>query len=282
MIDHMKFLSSLSEKGEMMRITIAALALAIAAIPVQAQDWPVADMNDHIEQTNFIVGNHCSGTLISLEHRLILTNEHCTKKYIRHRQEDFVDAEGVVKQRKVEQREEVQVSQRFYDRHKLVTQNSYIGDIVDFDEKFDLAIIQLRQTKLLQTRAARIFTGDQVYRGETVYAIGNPMMLDASVTRGIISNVNRLIQVGRDRLPYFQMDAGIVGGSSGGALYNSDGLLIGVPAAAAAGTSVGLAIPYYTVQEFLAANCFHDVYGAEPVAKCAKDDPAKDSPEKGE
>ena len=117
-----------------MRMVLMALFMALATPFAAADEWPVADLNDHIEQTNFIVGNHCSGTLISLEHRLILTNEHCVNKYIRHRQEDFVDEEGIVQKRKVEYRDDVEVSQRFYDRHKLVTQTAYIGDIVDFDE----------------------------------------------------------------------------------------------------------------------------------------------------
>lgn len=244
-----------------MKLTTIITALALSATSAFA--WEVEDLNDHIEQTNFIVGNHCSGTLISVEHRLVLTNEHCTNKYVRTRNEKVVNDEGIITDVKVQQFNDVPVSQKVYKDHKLVSQSSYIGDLVDFEAETDLSLIQLRVENLPHTREAEFFTGDRVYRGEVAYAIGNPMMLDASVTKGIVSNVNRLVRVGRDERAYYQMDAGIVGGSSGGSLYNEDGLLIGVPAAAARGTSVGLAIPYNIVQNFLKKNCYEELWNEE-------------------
>lgn len=241
-----------------MKLTTIIAALALTATSALA--WDVEDLNDHIEQTNFIVGNHCSGTLISVEHRLVLTNEHCTSKYVRTRNEKVVSDKGVVSDVKVQYFDDVPVSQKVYKDHKLVSQSSYIGDLVDFEAETDLSLIQLRIENLPHTREAEFFTGDRVYRGEVAYAIGNPMMLDASVTKGIVSNVNRLIRVGADERAYYQMDAGIVGGSSGGSLYNENGLLIGVPAAAARGTSVGLSIPYTVVQSFLKENCYEELW----------------------
>lgn len=244
-----------------MKLTSIIAAITLSATSAFA--WEVEDLNDHIEQTNFIVGNHCSGTLISVEHRLILTNEHCTNKYVRARTEKVVNEKGVVSDVRMQYFDDVPVSQKVYKDHKLVSQSSYIGDLVDFEAETDLSLIQLRIENLPHTREAEFFTGDRVYRGEVAYAIGNPMMLDASVTKGIVSNVNRLIQVGRDERAYYQMDAGIVGGSSGGSLYNNDGLLIGVPAAAARGTSVGLSIPYTVVQRFLKDNCYEELWNDE-------------------
>lgn len=246
-----------------MKLTSIITALALSASSALA--WEVEDLNEHIEQTNFIVGDHCSGTLISVEHRLVLTNEHCTNKYVRTRSDKVVNDKGVVSDVKVQYFDDVPVSQKVYKDHKLVSQSSYIGDLVDFEVETDLSLIQLRVENLPHTREAEFFTGDRVYRGEVAYAIGNPMMLDASVTKGIVSNVNRLIRVGRDERAYYQMDAGIVGGSSGGSLYNEDGLLIGVPAAAARGTSVGLAIPYNIVQSFLKDNCYEELWNEETV-----------------
>ena len=56
-----------------MRNLLAGIALLIAT---SASAWEVEDMNEAINQTNFIVGMNgkgfCSGTLISLEHRLVL------------------------------------------------------------------------------------------------------------------------------------------------------------------------------------------------------------------
>lgn len=255
-----------------MKVMALAIVTACAAAPVSA--WEVADMNDHIEQTNFIVADHCSGTLISVEHRLILTNEHCVGMFVNKERREVVDEDGFVNDKMVEVRKQVPVSQKVYDRHKLVSQSSYISEIVDFDTNIDLAILQLRQETLNKSREAELFTGDRVFRGETAYAIGNPMMLDASVTKGVISNVNRLLRVGGEERAYFQMDAGIVGGSSGGSLYNSSGQLIGVPAAAARGTSVGLAIPYYVVNDFLARNCYQELWDeeAESYEDCMAED----------
>ena len=244
-----------------MKLTTITAALALTASSALA--WEVEDLNEHIEQTNFIVGNHCSGTLISVEHRLVLTNEHCTSKYVSTVTEKVVDEKGVVQEVRMQRTQDVPVSQKVYKEHKLVSQSSYIGDLVDFDADTDLSLIQLRVDKLPQTREAEFFTGDQVYRGEVAYAIGNPMMLDASVTKGIVSNVNRLVQIGREERAYYQMDAGIVGGSSGGSLYNENGLLIGVPAAGARGTSVGLAIPYNIVMNFLESNCYSELWDTE-------------------
>jgi len=61
-------------------------------------------------------------------------------------------------------------------------------------------------------------------------------------------------------------------------LYNSDGELIGVPAASARGTMVGLAIPYTEIQQFLKENCYEEVYNPEAVAyeDCVKEDDEED------
>ncbi len=105
------------------------------------------------------------------------------------------------------------------------------------------------------------------------------MLLDASLTMGIISSVNRKLNVGGEEHDYIQMDAGIVGGSSGGALYNASGELVGVPASAAPGTIVGLAIPFESIQTFLEDNCYAHIYDATMPAhdECVK---AKEEAEK--
>ena len=114
-----------------MKLTSIITALALSASSALA--WEVEDLNEHIEQTNFIVGDHCSGTLISVEHRLVLTNEHCTNKYVRTRSDKVVNDKGVVSDVKVQYFDDVPVSQKVYKDHKLVSQSSYIGDLVDFE-----------------------------------------------------------------------------------------------------------------------------------------------------
>jgi serine protease Do len=60
--------------------------------------------------------------------------------------------------------------------------------------------------------------------GETVYAIGHPLGLDYTLTRGIVSAVDRRIDGHR----YLQIDAAINPGNSGGPLYDEQARLIGL------------------------------------------------------
>ncbi|WP_182377578.1 trypsin-like peptidase domain-containing protein [Nocardioides sp. WS12] len=72
--------------------------------------------------------------------------------------------------------------------------------------------------------------------GEQVVAIGSPFGLDATVTSGIVSALNRPVQVARDAngnvtaYPAIQTDAAINPGNSGGPLVNMDGQLVGINA----------------------------------------------------
>lgn len=236
----------------------------LMAMSTPAFAWEVAAMNRHVDQTNFIVGQGCSGTLIDGDHRLILTNYHCISDYVKSEEREVVALNGAVNTMKFEKLLDVPVSQKTYEDFKVVSQATYTGVIVAKDDSVDLALIQLRVTQLPYTMEAELFTGQKVYRGETAWAVGNPLGLDATVTRGTISSVNRMVAIGGVERPYFQVDVGIAPGNSGGALYNDVGELIGVPAAGAQGTSVGLAIPYTIIQEFLNEGCYQEAWDDSP------------------
>ncbi len=72
--------------------------------------------------------------------------------------------------------------------------------------------------------------------GEQVVAIGSPYGLDSTVTSGIVSALDRPVEVARDEsgnttaYPAIQTDAAINHGNSGGALVNMDGQLVGINA----------------------------------------------------
>jgi S1-C subfamily serine protease len=238
----------------------AILTITFLTTATAASAWDVPLMNRHVDQTNFIVGQGCSGTLIDGDHRLILTNYHCINDFVRSEEREVVALNGAVNTIKFEKLIDVPVSQKTYEDFKVVSQATYTGIIVAKDDSVDLALIQLRVTQLPYTMEAELFTGEKVYRGETAWAVGNPLGLDATVTRGTISSVNRMVAIGGVERPYFQVDVGIAPGNSGGALYNDEGILIGVPAAGAQGTSVGLAIPYTIIQEFLTENCYQEAW----------------------
>lgn len=236
--------------------------------------WPLASfgwsLNDTINNTNFIVDARCSGTLIDLEYRLVLTNYHCVRHKVReYTTEEVVD--GVVKDVRKERLLDVSVEQKAYDGYEQVGASEYMTEIVAKDQSRDLALLQLKAENIPHSIESELLPeGAEVKRGESAWAVGNPRMLDASVTKGIISSVTRQFRVPwaeNEKVAFLQYDGGIVGGNSGGALYNSQGYLIGVPAAGAEST-VGLAIPVDTVREFLNDSCWAIWEGAAMPDNC--------------
>jgi len=88
----------------------------------------------------------------------------------------------------------------------------------------DLAILKvedLEETKVKYTYFGDI---DSIKVGEGVFAIGNPLGLERTVTNGVISTVNRAFE----GLVYIQTNADINPGNSGGPLFNLAGEVIGV------------------------------------------------------
>ena len=90
--------------------------------------------------------------------------------------------------------------------------------------------------------------------GEIAIAIGNPLGYTNTITKGIVSAVDR--QVGDDTdIMYIQTDAAINPGNSGGALVNGKGELVGINTAKIADTRVegmGFAIPTDKMNEIVA------------------------------
>ena len=84
--------------------------------------------------------------------------------------------------------------------------------------------------------------------GEPAIAIGNPLGMEfrGTVTAGVISALNRTIDLGEQRFRLIQTDAAINPGNSGGALANADGQVIGINSAKIVVSGVegiGFAIP---------------------------------------
>jgi S1-C subfamily serine protease len=125
------------------------------------------------------------------------------------------------------------------------------AEVVGSDQLNDLAVLSVERTGL---PAINVRSEDEpLIVGEMVIAIGSPFGLDASVTSGIISALNREIAVdeaeegGRLVIPsVIQTDAAINPGNSGGALVDAQGQLVGINTAiltrSGASQGVGFAV----------------------------------------
>src|SRR5262245_45170908 len=106
-------------------------------------------------------------------------------------------------------------------RVKLPGGDAYkTSDLVDVDEAKDLAIVKVKGFKLA---VVTLGDSDKAETGEPVVAISSPEGLANSISTGVLSGVRRL-----DTHRVFQITAPISQGSSGGALFNSSGEVIGV------------------------------------------------------
>jgi S1-C subfamily serine protease len=267
-----------------MKTLFAAVVTLVLACSASLA-WDRDAMNRQIDQTNFIVARNCSGTLIDLKQKLILTNHHCIESFVKTTEREVADSEGVIKKVKREKLDDVPVVQRAYQGFETVGQATYVTRIVAHKQTRDLALLQIRADTIPQTLSSRVAgEASKAARGDHAFAVGNPNLLDATVTEGIISSVQRTFEFPwalGEKLPMLQYSGGLAGGSSGGALYNDGGELIGVPAAGYRSTTfLGLAIPASIIREFLAEFCFASAY--DPAADDAKCRADREKKEKGD
>jgi len=124
----------------------------------------------------------------------------------------------------------------------VLEEEEYPGRVVADDPVRDVALIELATTP--PGRPLSVCRG-RAHVGDTVYVIGTPLdeKLSATVTKGIVSQHRTL----RDQL-YYQTDAGINKGNSGGPAFNEQGEVIGIAVAAAfapggGGMGIGFLIP---------------------------------------
>jgi putative serine protease PepD len=159
--------------------------------------------------------------------------------------------------------------------------------IVGRDALTDLAVLKAQLPS--GTPAIHIGSAQSLSVGEPVVALGSPLGLAGTVTSGIVSALDRTVQVPAESdskallVAAVQTDAAINPGNSGGALVNCDGQLVGIPSAGAAvptstgepsgGGSIGLgfAIPVdsaVTVADEIIATgrATHSYFGLETLA----------------
>lgn len=113
------------------------------------------------------------------------------------------------------------------------------------DSQTDLAVIKVDLNNL---PVAEFGDSSQLQVGELAVAIGNPLGMEfaGSVTVGVISALNRSVEMDDRTMSLIQTDAAINEGNSGGALLNSQGQVIGINSVKIAASGVeglGFAIP---------------------------------------
>ncbi len=141
-------------------------------------------------------------------------------------------------------------------RVRLADGREAMGTVLGVDHDADLAVVRVNLAFL---RELPFGDNESVAVGDEVFAVGNPFGLQGTVSKGIISAVDRRnVAVGDD--PYeslLQTDAVISPGSSGGPLLNKRGEVIGINTARATNTGryegVGFAIPADRAQRIAAA-----------------------------
>lgn len=103
--------------------------------------------------------------------------------------------------------------------------------VVGFDEEFDLAVLKFDPAEVTLT-PARLGDSDQLAVGDRVYAVGNPMgYLLGSMSGGLVSALARDEAESGSALGLIQTDAVLNPGSSGGALLNESGQVVGITCA---------------------------------------------------
>ncbi|NOZ60586.1 MAG: Do family serine endopeptidase [Calditrichaeota bacterium] len=137
----------------------------------------------------------------------------------------------------------------------LSDNRSLDAKIVGADPLTELAVIKIDATDL---PAAKLGNSDSVKIGEWVLAVGNPLELKSTVTAGIVSAIGREIDIIDDNFGvenFIQTDATINPGSSGGALVNLSGEVIGINTAIATQSGYnqgyGFAIPINLAKQIL-------------------------------
>ena len=137
----------------------------------------------------------------------------------------------------------------------LYNGETYDAKVIGSDEDYDIAVL-----KIDVTGATPVVLGDssKVAIGESVAAVGNPLgELTFSMSEGIVSCVNRAINVDGTPFNMIQVDCSINPGNSGGPLMNLYGEVVGIVSAKYSSYSdttvegIGFAIPISDVQTII-------------------------------
>ena len=134
----------------------------------------------------------------------------------------------------------------YYSVHIENDDNTYMTDeVIKYHPLYDLAVIRIEK----RLDPIPVYKGQkELVRGQKVVAIGSPLGLFNSVSDGIISGFREV----KDGVVMIQFTAPISSGSSGGAVLNLYGEVIGISTAGIVeGQNINLAMDYKYINQFI-------------------------------
>jgi len=160
---------------------------------------------------------------------------------------------------------------------RLADGRQFNATLVGASPQHDLAVLKIGGVGFNAPGRVPIGTSADLQVGQNIFAIGNPFGLDWTLTKGIVSALDRSLpsENGPDIRHLIQTDAAINPGNSGGPLLDSAGRLIGIntaiysPSGASAGIS--FAVPVDTVMRVVPQLIASGPY-AQPVLGVESDE----------
>jgi serine protease Do len=122
--------------------------------------------------------------------------------------------------------------------------------IIATSAEWDIALLKIEDTKGRVFKTVPLGSTSDLRQGQHVFAIGNPLGLERSVSEGLISIPSRLI----DGRLFIQTTAQISPGNSGGPLFNMRGQVVGINNMKVSGfgaEGLGFAIPSAILRDFI-------------------------------
>lgn len=121
-------------------------------------------------------------------------------------------------------------------------------ELIAVNNHLDLALLKIPHPDDREFVYSPIEADEAIEVGQVVFAIGNPLGLERTLSLGVISTTQRSF----DGLSYIQTDAAINPGNSGGPLFNTRGEVVGITnMGILGGEALGFAIPARYVKDFI-------------------------------
>jgi len=226
-----------------------------AGQPGQAGQGSQAGQTNHRDQTAAAAAARqtppCSESLADLFDRVspsvVMISATSVNPYDPERRIDRVSGSGVI----IAEAGLVLTNSHVVFGHQVLTVTLDDGttlpaQMVGADPLFDVAILRIPTPTKGVLPVAAISDSSHLRVGDDVYAIGNPLGLQQTLTRGVVSAVNRMLPGSSWSLtePMIQTDAAINPGNSGGPLVDRCGAVVGITTANMPDAqSIGFAIP---------------------------------------